>query len=146
MAILGSDNDSVLCLFSNPALSSVDTNTFGVGYCAADLLQKMLGKDKCSSSDRAHLLIEPLGVESRDSTAVYPIDPPWLAEALVFVRSNVAKGLIASDVAAQVGKSYVLGRSRVTTDRLTSDRVRGDSVMLDPSARRLRVRLPVEKS
>ena len=38
------------------------------------------------------------------------------------------------------------GRPRVTTDRLTSDRVRGDSVMLDPSARRLRVRLPVVQS
>ena len=37
-------------------------------------------------------------------------------------------------------------RGSGTTDRLTSDRVRGDSVMLDPSARRLRVRLPVEKS
>ena len=41
---------------------------------------------------------------------------------------------------------FWVARGSGTTDRLTSDRVRGDSVMLDPSARRLRVRLPVEKS
>ena len=35
---------------------------------------------------------------------------------------------------------FYRGRPRVKTDRLTSDRVRGDCVMLDPSARRLRVR------
>ena len=105
VAILGADNDSVPCLFSNPALSSVDTDTFGTGSRAAELLQRLLsdGKPKGDLSK----LIEPLGVESRDSTAVYPVNPPWLAEALVYIRSNVARGLIASDVAAHVGKSYV---------------------------------------
>lgn len=105
VAILGADNDSVPCLFSNPTLSSVDTDTFGTGFRAAELLQRLLSNGE--SKDAVSKLIEPLGVESRDSTAVYPVDPPWLAEAISFIRSHVAKGLIASDVAAHVGKSYV---------------------------------------
>lgn len=105
VAVLGADNDSVPCLFSNPALSSVDTDTFGTGYRAAETLQQLMAGEP--SADRGRRLIEPLGVESRDSTAVYPVDPPWLAAALVHIRDNVAKGLIASDVAKHVGMSYV---------------------------------------
>ena len=105
VAVLGADNDPVPCLFSSPALSSVDTDTFGTGYRAAETLQKLLAGE--SPARGRHLLIDPLGVESRDSTAVYPVDPPWLAKALVFIRDNVARGLIASDVAKHVEKSYV---------------------------------------
>lgn len=105
VAVLGADNDSVPCLFSNPAISSVDTDTFGTGYRAAETLQKILTKN--SLHGVSSRLIEPLGVVSRDSTAVYPVDPPWLAEALSYIRGNVAKGLIASDIAEHVGKSYV---------------------------------------
>ena len=105
VAILGADNDSVPCLFSNPTLSSVDTDTFGTGYRAAETLHSILSGESVPAS---RLLVEPLGVESRDSTAVYPVEPPWLADALAYIRGNVSKRLLASDVAAHVGKCYVL--------------------------------------
>ena len=106
VAILGADNDSVPCLFSNPTLSSVDTDTFGTGYRAAETLHALLSGGRHPSGS-APVLIRPIGVESRDSTAVYPVDPPWLAIALRHIRSNVAKGLTASEVAEVAGRSYV---------------------------------------
>lgn len=106
VAILGADNDSVPCLFSNPTLSSVDTDTFGTGYRAAETLHAILSGGHYPAN-AAPVLIRPVGVESRDSTAVYPVDPPWLATALGHIRSNVAKGLTASEVAEVAGRSYV---------------------------------------
>ena len=106
VAILGADNDSVPCLFSNPTLSSVDTDTFGTGYRAAETLHAILSGAH-RSKDTVPVLISPVGVESRDSTAVYPVDPPWLATALGHIRSNVAKGLTASEIAEVAGRSYV---------------------------------------
>ena len=106
VAILGADNDSVPCLFSNPTLSSVDTDTFGTGYRAAETLHTLLS-DVRRPTNAEPVLIKPTGVESRNSTAVYPVDPPWLATALGHIRSNVAKGLTASDVAEVAGRSYV---------------------------------------
>ena len=53
------------------------------------------------------MLISPVGVESRDSTAVYPVGPPWLATALEYIRSNVAKGLTALQIVEVAGRSYV---------------------------------------
>lgn len=106
VAILGADNDSVPCLFSNPTLSSVDTDTFGTGYRAAETLHAILSGVR-HPTDTAPVLIKPIGVESRDSTAVYPVDPPWLATALGHIRSNVAKGLTASEIAEVAGRSYV---------------------------------------
>ena len=106
VAILGADNDSVPCLFSNPTLSSVDTDTFGTGYRAAETLHAILS-DVRHPTSAAPVLIRPVGIESRDSTAVFPVDSPWLATALGHIRGNVAKGLTASEVAEVVGRSYV---------------------------------------
>ena len=106
VAILGADNDSVSCLFTNPTLSSVDGDAFGTGYRAAETLAEILSGRR-SPADRTPVRHPPKGIESRMSTAVYPIEPPWLADAVRYIRENVAKALIASEVAAQVGRSYV---------------------------------------
>jgi len=104
VAILGADNDEVPCLFSNVTLSSVDTGMLETGRRAAELLDDMIvGREK----DRGRrILLEPIGVVDRASTAVYPVDPPWLADVLVYIRSDVGKSLTAEDIVSRVGKSY----------------------------------------
>lgn len=106
VAILGADNDSVPCLLTNPTLSSVDTDTFGMGYRAAKAMYEIL-TGRLAAKDFVPIQVDPIEVESRESTAVYPVNPPWLADALVFIRENVARSLIASEVAAATGRAYV---------------------------------------
>ena len=106
VAILGADNDPVPCFFVSTPLSSVDTDTFATGYRAAEVLGDIL--DGKRRKDCARVAVKPLGVVSRASTAVYPVDPPWLATALEYIRSNVAKGLTAAEVAKVAGRSYVV--------------------------------------
>ena len=73
---------------------------------AAETLHTLLS-DVRHPTNAAPVLIRPVGIESRDSTAVFPIEPPWLATALGHIRGNVAKGLTASEVAEVAGRSYV---------------------------------------
>lgn len=106
VAILGADNDSVPCLFTNPTLSSVDTDAIGTGRAAAETLDALMRAAPHERSAKP-VLVNPIGVECRESTMVYSVDPPWLAEALRFIHENVARALLASEVAEFVHRSYV---------------------------------------
>jgi len=82
-------------------LSSIDPNAEGIGYAAAEELCRLLNGE----APRA-IRIPPGQLIERESTKTYPIDPPWLSDALVFIRGNVAKCLTAADVYRHVGKSH----------------------------------------
>lgn len=101
VAILGVDNDSLICNFSEPTLSSIDPNAEGIGFAAATALADMLD----GGAPQA-LRIPPGKLVERGSTKTYPIDPPWLSDALVFIRGSVARRLTAADVYQHVGKSH----------------------------------------
>lgn len=58
------------------------------------------------AADGSTVLVPPRGVVARNSTAVYAVEPPFLAEALSYIRADTAKSLTASEVAAHVGLSY----------------------------------------
>jgi LacI family transcriptional regulator len=104
VAILGADNDLVPCLFVYPPISSVDTDAVEIGRRAAEVLVGILSEQLPKSHPPT--LVKPIGIVMRKSTEVFPLDPVWLAEALVFIRANVSKSLTASDVSAHVGLSY----------------------------------------
>ena len=45
-------------------------------------------------------------IVERKSTEVYPLDPPWLSDALVYIHRHYADNLSASDVYAHLGLSH----------------------------------------
>ena len=49
---------------------------------------------------------KPLRLIVRGSSEVYPIDPPWLSDALVYIGREAARGISAADVFAHVGLSH----------------------------------------
>ena len=104
VAVLGLDNDMLICGASRPMLSSIDPNTREIGRMAAETLAGMMehGVPKKPIVRQ----IAPSGVVARASTETFPIDPPWLSDALVFIKRNARKGINASDVFAALGKSH----------------------------------------
>ena len=104
VALLGADNDVVPCLLTSPSLSSVDTATFETGRRAAEMLDEILHGTR--AADGSTVLVPPRGVVARNSTAVYAVEPPFLSEALSYIRADTAKSLTAAGVAAHVGLSY----------------------------------------
>ena len=107
IAILGVDDDPIYCMFSTPRLSSVDPNSVAIGRTAAQALADMLA-DASIAARPPNLTVPPKGIVKRTSTDTYPDAPPWFAEAMFYIRSNVAKGISASDVFRHVGYSRTL--------------------------------------
>ena len=104
VAVLGVDNDKVLCTFANPPLSSIDTNPFALGQAAAQMLDGLLRTPK--SVPPAATLHKPRRVVERTSTEFYPTKVPWLSDALVFIRRHLGDGISANDVIARLGYSH----------------------------------------
>lgn len=113
VAVLGIDNDEVFYRASVPQLSSVDVNTFTVGYEAATALVRLMQGRPVA--DR--LLVPPRGVVTRQSTDTIAVGSPNAAAAMQLIRERACAGLSADDVAA------ALAISRSTLDRLLREAV-----------------------
>jgi LacI family transcriptional regulator len=97
VAVLGVDNDDILCELSEPPLSSVAPNYHRMGYEAAALLDRMMRKE-IPAPLRQPLVIEPTGVVTRRSTEVLAIPDPHIASAVRFIREHACDGIDVRDV------------------------------------------------
>lgn len=102
VAVLGVDNDDVLCNLCEPPLSSIEPNTERLGMEAAQLLAAMMEGKKI----RGGLVqIPPLRVVERASTDVVAIEDPITVQAVRFIRDHVSDGISVKDVLASVNRS-----------------------------------------
>ncbi len=99
VAILGVDNDELVCNLAETPLSSIIPNAHGAGYLAASLLAKMLAGESVDA--KAHLL-EPLGIETRQSTDSLAIDDQELIRAARFIREHACSGIKVEDILREV--------------------------------------------
>lgn len=107
VAVLGLDNDLLICGATHPMLSSIDPNTREIGRTAAETLDQLLLATEPPSRQIIRQ-IEPRGVVPRRSTETYPLDPPWLSDALVYISREATNGISACDVFAHLKKSHTL--------------------------------------
>lgn len=109
VAVLGVDDDRVLCELSSPPLSSVVPDAIGAGRLAARLLESLMAG---ASLDRDEWLLPPLGLSARQSTDVLAIDDPLVAAAVRFIRDNASSGIKVADVAGRLRVSRRVLESR----------------------------------
>jgi LacI family transcriptional regulator len=109
MAVLGVDNDPLLCSLTSPPLSSVIPNTHRTGYEAATLLDRLMAGDRVAPS--AHL-IPPIGVETRQSTDILAIADRDIAGAVRFIREHACDGATIADLLRAVPLSRRVLESR----------------------------------
>ena len=103
VAVLGVDNDELLCALSPPPLSSVMPNPKRAGWTAAALLDKLMRGEPVSPEI---VYIEPMGVAARQSSDTLAVDDPQIAQALRFIREHACDGIGVGDVL----KSCPMGR------------------------------------
>lgn len=104
VAILGVDNDELVCNLSYPQLSSVSLSTQRAGYEAARVLHKLMGGQEITEAER-ELPILPLHVVTRQSTDITAIEDRQIAEAVNFIRTHSKELIQVGDVAEAVGLS-----------------------------------------
>ena len=102
VAVMGVDNDDVLCSFSDPPLTSIQPDTERLGYEAAALLDRML---RGVSPEPGIRQIPPLTIFERGSTDVIPVDDPIVVRALRLIREQLTQGIGVKDVIEKVGRS-----------------------------------------
>lgn len=99
VAVVGVDNDELLCDFASPSLSSVVPNAARTGYEAAALLDRMMHGER---HDGEAVLVPPLGVVARGSTDVLAIDDADISAAVRFIREHALQGIQVADVLREV--------------------------------------------
>ena len=107
-AVIGVDNDELLCQLSSPSLSSVEQGAQRIGYEAAALLDRLMN---CKRVQRRHFVVDPTGIITRHSTDVLAIDDPTVGRAMAFIQERACAGIKVSDVASAIGVS----RSKLET-------------------------------
>jgi LacI family transcriptional regulator len=95
VAVLGVDNDDLLCELSPPPLSSVIPNTPKAGWVAAELLaRQMSGEPILPVVHR----IPPLGVSTRRSTDTHAVTDPQIARVLRCIREQACRGMTVAEL------------------------------------------------
>ena len=102
VALVGTHNESVICLHPEPSLTSIDLGYERVGYRAAQLLDRLM--DGESPPDQP-LLIAPAELIPRQSTDSYAVDDPLVARALRFIAEHGHEAIKVSDVVAAMPAS-----------------------------------------
>ena len=95
VAIVGVDNDELLCELTTPTMSSVVPNAFRTGVHAAGILDRMLHGEHVAAHKHS---IPPLGVRKRVSTDVLAVGDRHVAEAVAFIRDNAHRNIGVEDL------------------------------------------------
>lgn len=99
VAVLGVENDPLLCELASVPISSIQTGAEKVGFEAARLLHRLLEGRPAPSSD---ILIPPQAVITRRSTDVMATADAHVATTLSHIRKHAFGPLSPADVLEQV--------------------------------------------
>ena len=99
---MGVDNDELMCELTEPPLTSIEQGARGVGYRAAELLDRMM------SGKRAPQIanyVVPERVVCRRSTDYLAIEDADVAAAVRFIRQHACEHMQAADLLTAIGVS-----------------------------------------
>ncbi len=97
VAIIGVNNDDLLCESAWPPISSVQLGAERLGYNAARMMDRLLSGAKLRRKERT-VIIQPTNVIRRTSTNVMAVKDPVVAEALRFIHEHACNPCSVRDV------------------------------------------------
>lgn len=134
LAVMGVDDDEMICELTSPRLTSVRPDTHALGYNAAHWLHLLMQGRPLA---RQSLLIPPIQITERASTDAIASDDPVFVTALRFIRDHAHEKIDAGKVVREAGLSRssvearfkkILGRS--IKDEITRFRIARSLVLL----------------
>jgi len=95
IAVVGVDNDELLCHLCNPPMTSIIPDTYRTGYVAATYLEQLMqGK----AIEQRTTLIKPLGIALRKSSDITAIEDPIVGQAMNFIHERACEYMTVSDL------------------------------------------------
>jgi LacI family transcriptional regulator len=124
VAILGVNNDDLLCEGAFPPLSSIEADFSRVGQRAAEMLDDLLAGRSLTGAARV-VRLPPMRVVQRVSTSLLAVAEPALAEAVQFIRDHACDPCTVADVARQVtvGRRWLERAFLAEFDRTPHDEI-----------------------
>lgn len=123
VAVIGVDNDDLLCELARPSLSSISVPAERIGFEAAAMLDRLLNGGR---PRRTPLLVPPAGVVTRQSSDVLAVGDPDVTAAVRFIRARGHLPLSVEDVlrAVPVSRRALERRFRATLERGLGEEIR----------------------
>ena len=109
VAVLGVDNNPIICENQVVPISSVNHNLERIGYAGAALLDRLMNG---GTAPKKPVLVAPQGITLRRSTDTVAVNHPVLRSAMTFIKTHLSKPIGAPQVADGIGIS------RLQLDRL----------------------------
>ncbi|MEP4076819.1 substrate-binding domain-containing protein [Haloferula sp.] len=100
IAVLGVNDDPLVCSLSQPQLSSIRVPWQRLGYELMGILDKML-----EGQPAEHRVISPGTIGERFSTDVLAVENPLVARALELIREQISEGVNVAQVTEKLGCS-----------------------------------------
>ncbi len=122
VAVLGVDNDDLICQLATPPLSSIVQGTEEIGYQAAQALDRLMRHPNKSA---VHQLVDPVTVVERASTDLVATEDHVVANALRHIRETACSGLSVEEVARaiDVSRSTLDGHFKAVLRRTAHDEI-----------------------
>lgn len=102
VAVMGIDNDPLICENTVPTLTSLDSDFERSGYIAAEMLDSVMNKAVGRGEIRTFAAMH---VVRRGSTRMMKRQDEAVLKALEFIREKVADGISPRDVVERIGGS-----------------------------------------
>lgn len=99
IAVLGVDNDKLLCNISDPELSSIELDIENGGYEAGRLLHQFIEKKNAPPVD---IIIKPVRVIARASTERFAVSDKYIEQILHYIDKNYPNPLSVDDLTLQI--------------------------------------------
>ncbi len=121
-AVLGVDDDDLVCALGRPTLSSIALPSERVGSRAAELMERLLAGER---APREPLLLPPTGVVARQSTDLVASADPAVAAFLAHLRDGGAAATVTAAVrTAGVSRRTLERRLRAAIGRGPAEELR----------------------
>ncbi|MCH6254920.1 DNA-binding transcriptional regulator [Puniceicoccaceae bacterium K14] len=139
IAVLGVDNNELICQNQSIPLSSINHNLERIGYEGAAMLESLMNNDT-HHIDRK--LIKPDGITIRRSTNSLVVTDPLVSETLTYLEKNLHRPISTDDIAEAFGTT----RKKIETrfrqqlhstirDKLIRMRIEKSKMMLKEGAK-----------
>lgn len=102
IAVIGADNDDLVCDLSDPPMSSVGIGFERAGYEAAEALDRLMRR---RSVPNRRILVHATQVVTRRSTDIVAAEDSGVATALRYIRDHSNENISVPDVARAAGLS-----------------------------------------
>ncbi len=117
VAIIGVDNDEILCNLSIPSLSSINIDIEQGGYEAAAMAERMVKDPSYPGED---IVLRPKNIITRMSSNIFATQDTAVLSALQFIGANIDHKILVSDLLKVVPMSRRLLEQRFRKETGTS--------------------------